>query len=151
MMRAQINPRRTLGSRKHFRDFFESSCHNFLRHDRCCRLGWADEHIAVRFTPFWSRSPGRIPLEKEFIDPETCSMQKALKMILAARRWLQRKLRDFYHLSCLCGMRNLRTRHIWRNAKNAMSKYFNFMQNKFRRLSLKRSSESCFRSFSTQI
>lgn len=28
--------------------------------------------------------------------------------------------------------------------KNAMSKYFNFMQNKFRRLSLKRSSKSCF-------
>lgn len=55
---------------------------------------------------------GEIPLEKEFIDPETCSMQKALKMVWAAKAVASKEAQDFYHLSCLCGMRNLRTRHI---------------------------------------
>lgn len=82
--------------------FFECSCHNFLWHGRCCRLGRADEHIAVRFTPFWSRSPGEIPHREEIHWPRNVQHAKSVQDdFWQQRRWLQRQLRDFYHLACL--------------------------------------------------
>lgn len=96
---------------------------------------------------------GEIPLGKEFIDPETCSMQKAFKMIFGSKGGGFKGSSEISIISVafLWNEQFANTSHLKKCEKNAMSKYFNFMQNKFRRLSLKKAQNLVFRSFSTQI